>query len=129
LDGQKFQDFIKENQLNLFQDLRENIKETERTNKSRSSGKNKPTILQHDNARAHTNVATSAAVKHIKFEVLPCPFCSPDLAPSDIFLFPAHRNFSNELIPLVMKKWFREEPEVRKLVQPQRHCIEVEEHC
>jgi len=124
-----FEEFIQENQRKLFQDLRENIKETERTNKSRSSGKNKPTLLQHDNARAHTSVATSAAVEHIEFEVVPYPLYSPDLAPSDILLFPAQRNVSNELIPLVMKKWFREEPEVRKLVQPQRHCIEVEEHC
>jgi hypothetical protein len=36
---------------------------------------------------------------------------SPDLAPSDFWLFAAQRNVSNELIPLVMKKWFRGQPE------------------
>lgn len=135
LNRQKFEEFIQEYQRKLFQDLRENTKETERTNRSRSSGKNKPMLLQNDIARAHTNVATSAAVGHIEFEVVPYPLYSPDLAPSEILLFLAQRNVSNELIPLVMKKWFREQPEIfykdgfEKLVQPQRRCIEVEEHC
>jgi len=135
LNRQKFEEFIQESRRKLFQDLRENTKETERTNKSRQSGKNKPTRLQNDNVRAHTRVATSAAVQHIEFEVVPYPFYSPDLAPPDILLFAAQRNVSNGLIPLVMKKWFREQPEVfykdgfEKLVQPQRRCIEVEERC
>jgi len=94
LNRQKFEECIQENQRKLFQDVRENIKETERTNKSRSSGKNKSTLLQHDKARAHTSVATSAAVEYIEFGVVPYPFYSSDFAPSDI-LFPAQRNVSN----------------------------------
>ena len=132
---QKFEEFIQEIWRKLFQDLRENNKKTERTNKSRSSAKNKLTLFQHDKARAHTSVATSAAVEHIGFEVVPHPRYSPVLAPSDVLLFAAQRNVSNELIPFVMKKWFRKQPEVfykdwfEKLVQPYRRCIEVEEHC
>jgi len=135
LNRQKFEEFIQESRRKLFEDLRENTKETERTNKSRSSGKNKPTLLQHDNARAHTSFATSAAVEHIGFEVVPYPLYSPDLAPCDILLLAVQRNVSNELIPLVMKKWFREQPEVfykdgfEKLIQPQRRCIEVVKRC
>ena len=112
LNRQKFEEFIQENRRKLFQGLRKKTKETERTNKSRSSGKNKLTLLQHDNARAHTSIATSTAVEHVGFEVVPYPLYRPDLAPSDILLFAAQRNVSNELIPLVMKKWFRKQPEV-----------------
>lgn len=135
LNRQKFEEFIQESRRKLFQDLHENAKGTERTNKSRSSGKNKSTLLQHDNARAHTSVATSTAVEHIGFEVVPYPLYYPNLAPSDILLFAVQRNVLNELIPLVMKKWFREQPEVfykdgfEKFFQPQRRCILVEEHC
>jgi hypothetical protein len=56
---------VKINRRKSFPDLRENTKGAERMNKSRSSGKNKPTLLQHYNARAHTSVANSAAVEHI----------------------------------------------------------------
>ena len=104
LNRQNFEEFIQENRRKSFQDLRENTKETERTNKSRSSGKNKPTLLQHDNARAHTSVATSAAAEHIGFEVVPYSLYSPDLTPSDSLLFAAQRKVSDELIPRFMKK-------------------------
>jgi hypothetical protein len=39
LNRQKFEELIQENRRKLFQDLRENTKEIERTNKSRSYGK------------------------------------------------------------------------------------------
>jgi hypothetical protein len=91
LNRQKFEEFIQENRQKSFKDLRENTKETERTNKSRSSGKSKTTLLQHDNARAHTNFATSAAEGHIGFEVVPYPLYSPDLASYDILLFATKR--------------------------------------
>ena len=41
-------------------------------------------LLQHDNTRRHTSVATSVAIESTEFEVVPYPPFSPDLALSDI---------------------------------------------
>ena len=49
---------------------------------------NKNSILQHDNARPHTSRQTEAALQVMDFTTLPHPSYSPDLAPSDFFLFP-----------------------------------------
>ena len=60
-------------------------------------------LLLQDNAPAHTLQISMAAAAECGFEVLPHPPFSPDLAPSDFFLFPMlktnlrDRNFgSNE---------------------------------
>jgi histone-lysine N-methyltransferase SETMAR len=45
-------------------------------------------LLQHDNARPHTNAATRDAIQRLEFSVLPHPPYSPDLAPCDFHLFP-----------------------------------------
>jgi [histone H3]-lysine36 N-dimethyltransferase SETMAR len=45
-------------------------------------------LLQQDNAPAHTSHVAQAAVFELGYEVLPHPPYSPDLAPSDYFLFP-----------------------------------------
>lgn len=55
-------------------------------NKRRSGPK--PNILLHDNARPHTAVRTKEELKKLKFDVLPHPPYSPDLAPADFALFP-----------------------------------------
>lgn len=44
-------------------------------------------LLQHDNARPHTAVQTSATIRQLGFELIPHPPYSPDLAPSDYWLF------------------------------------------
>ena len=48
----------------------------------------KPNILLHDNARPHTAVRTKQALEKLKFDLLPHPPYSPDLAPADFALFP-----------------------------------------
>ncbi|GFR59078.1 mariner transposase [Elysia marginata] len=48
----------------------------------------KQAILHHDNARPHTSCQTEEALHKMNFEVLPHPSYSPDLAPSDFYLFP-----------------------------------------
>ena len=45
-------------------------------------------LLQQDNARVHTCKVAMAAVKRNGNKLIPHPAYSPDLAPSDFFLFP-----------------------------------------
>jgi histone-lysine N-methyltransferase SETMAR len=59
--------------------------------KSRKNGRiwRKKKILFHqDNAPVHTSVIAMAKINELKFELLPHTPYSPDLAPSDYFLFP-----------------------------------------
>ena len=51
-------------------------------------------LLQHDNARPHIAIMTKEAIQTLGWEVLPHPPYSPDLAPSDFYLF---RSLSNAL--------------------------------
>ncbi len=44
--------------------------------------------LQHDNAPPHTSVLTLALIRESDILIVPHPPYSPDLAPSDYFLFP-----------------------------------------
>jgi histone-lysine N-methyltransferase SETMAR len=73
--------------VNQFQDLCEDPKEAETMNKSCSLGI--IMLFRHDNARPPTSAATTAAVESIGFDVVPRPPYSPDLAPSDFWLFGA----------------------------------------
>lgn len=50
--------------------------------------KKKKILLHQDNARVHTCTVSMAKIMELKFELLPHPPYSPDLAPSDFFLFP-----------------------------------------
>jgi histone-lysine N-methyltransferase SETMAR len=45
-------------------------------------------LLHHDNARPHCSAQTQDAMTSLKFTVVPYPPYSPDLAPSDFWLFP-----------------------------------------
>ena len=47
----------------------------------------KRVILQHDGARPHTGKVTLNKIQELGWEVLPHPPYSPDLAPSDYYLF------------------------------------------
>ena len=65
---------------------------------------NRKKILFHqDNARVHTCLRSMAKIDELKFQLVDHPPYSPDLAPSDYFLFPnlkkwlgGQRFFSNE---------------------------------
>ena len=45
-------------------------------------------LLLHDNVPAHTSQVAMAAATECGFEILPHPPYSPDMAPSDFYLFP-----------------------------------------
>ena len=47
-------------------------------------------ILQHDNARPHVAKVVKTYLETLKWEVLPHPPYSPDVAPSNYHLFLAH---------------------------------------
>ncbi|XP_071083885.1 histone-lysine N-methyltransferase SETMAR-like [Haliotis cracherodii] len=74
----------------------------------------KGVLLQHDNARVHTCRLAVAAVKRNGFKVLPHPPYSPDLAPSDYFLFP---NLRKELCG----RHFRSDDELTTAVEGWLH--------
>src|SRR5271154_7551559 len=50
-------------------------------------------ILQHDNAPAHTSHLVLSTIHNLKYELLRQPSYSPDLSPSDYFLFPVLKDY------------------------------------
>ena len=67
---------------NFLDHLRTAFREKHRGNLS------KGILLQKDNARVHTCKVAMDAVEQNGYELLPHPAYSPDLTPSDFFLFP-----------------------------------------
>ena len=67
---------------NFLDQLRTAIREEHRGKLS------KGVLLQQDNARVHTCKVAMDAVERNGYELIPHPAYSPDLAPSDFFLFP-----------------------------------------
>jgi histone-lysine N-methyltransferase SETMAR len=53
----------------------------------------KKILFHQDNARVHTCMVAMSKLNELKFELLPHPPYSPDLAPSDFFLFPNLKKF------------------------------------
>jgi hypothetical protein len=75
---------------NQLQDLCEDTKEAETTNKLRMLGGGKLMLLQQ-NTRPHTSAATSAATGSVRFEVVPHPPYNWDLVLSEFWLFRAFK--------------------------------------
>ena len=75
-------------------------------------------VLHMDNAPSHTSRVAQAAIREAGIELLPHPPYSPDLAPSDYWLFP---NFKKALkgqkyedtseVIAAANQWFDEQPE------------------
>ena len=91
---------------NLLNQLRTAIHEKRRGKLS------KDVLLQQDNARVHTCKVAMDAVERNRYELIPHPAYSPDLAPSDFFLFPnlkkdihgLHFQSDEEVVPAV-EEW------------------------
>ena len=91
---------------NLLVQLRTVIREKHRGKLS------KGILLQQDNARVHTCKIAMDAVERNGYELKPQPAYSPDLAPSDYFLFlnlkkdiRGHHFRSNKEIVVAVEKW------------------------
>ena len=91
---------------NLLDQLRTVICETCRGKLS------KGILLQQDNARVHTCKIAMDAVERNGYELIPQPAYSPDLAPSDYFLFPNLKKDirgchfpSNEEVVAAVEEW------------------------
>ena len=68
-------------------------KNSVRTTPSLSQKIVRSTIIHHDNARPHTSLETRTALDRLGLRTLPHPPYSPDLAPSDFFLFPKLKDY------------------------------------
>lgn len=99
----------------------------------------KKILLHQDNAPSHTSVVAMAKIHELGFELLPHPPYSPDLAPSDFFLFPhlkialgGQRFSSNEEAISFVNNYFEEKNSKYYLDGLQRwehrweKCVELE---
>ena len=91
---------------NLLDQLRTAIREKRRGKLS------KGVLLQQDNARVHTCKVALDAVERNWYELIPHPAYSPDLAPSDFFLFPNLKKDirglhfrSDEEVEMAVEEW------------------------
>ncbi|GFU16048.1 histone-lysine N-methyltransferase SETMAR [Trichonephila clavipes] len=53
----------------------------------------KGVVFHQDNARPHTSLITHQKLLHLEWDTMPHPPYSPDLVPSDYYLFRSHQNF------------------------------------
>lgn len=111
-------------------------------NREKRPGLQKKKIIFHqDNAPAHTAQKTIAKISELKYELLQHPAYSPDLAPSDFWLFSHLKKFfrekrfsSNEEVIAAVEGYFAGLPEnhysdgIHKLEDRWNKCIEVEGH-
>ena len=83
---------------NLLDQLRTVIREKRRGKLS------KGILLQQDNARVQTCKIAMDAVERNGYELIPHPAYSPDLAPSDYFLFPNEKGYPWTSFPVQRRR-------------------------
>jgi len=95
-------------------------------------------VLLHDNARPHTAARTKEKIRDFGWELFDHPPYSPDLAPSDYFLFlhlkqwlGGQRFDEDEELKTAVDNWFNSQAAnfyaegLKKLVQRYEKCLEV----
>ena len=118
---------------NLLDQLDQKIRE------KRPGLSKKKIIFHHDNAPAHTSRVSMAKINELRYELLPHPPYSPDLAPSDFHLFPRLKKFlggkrfsSNDELKATVNEYFAclNESEFRTGIMALEHrwskCIDVQ---
>ncbi|GFO48833.1 transposase [Plakobranchus ocellatus] len=106
---------------------------------SPSPRKFKDSILQHDNARPHTSRQTQDALRQVELTTLQHPTYSPDLAPSDYYLFlqlkkylKGHHYDNDEEVITNIRRWYLGQSSeffadgVRQLVKRWRLCVDCD---
>ena len=91
-----------------------------------------------DNARPHTAALTMETIRNLRWDVLPHPAYSPDLAPSDFHLFGPLKDFlggrkfqSDEEVMAAVQNWTRDQTKnfyergIKKLPERWKKCIEL----
>ena len=97
----------------------------------------KLSIMHHDNARPHTSLETRTALDRLGLRTLPHPPYSPDLPPSDFFLFPKLKDYlkgnryeTDEDVKNAVHSWCRDKTAdffadgIQQVVRRWRLCIE-----
>ena len=115
-----------------LRELRENIRQQRRGKLTRG------VLLQHDNASCHTSPRTLATIQELGFEVVPHPPYSPDLAPSDYWLFGplkqhlrGRRYDTIQEVGQVVHRWLRERLEgwfadgILRLSDRYQRCVQI----
>jgi transposase len=95
-------------------------------------------LLHHNNTRSHFSAQTQDAMTSTKFTVVPHPPYSPDLAPSDLRLFPKLKetlegqHFSSDAeVEAAVRKWLSSQPEtffmdvMNKWIERFKKCVAV----
>jgi len=95
-------------------------------------------LLHHDNARPHCSAQTQDAMTSLKFTVVPHPPYSPDLAPSDFWLFPKLKemlkgqHFSSDAeAEAAVREWISSQPEtffterMNKWIEQLKKCVTI----
>ena len=90
----------------------------------------------HDNAKPHVAAQSLKKLNELGLTILPHPPYSPDLAPSDFYLFSpmksvlqGHTYCNEKDVMKVIEDWFREKPEsffadgIKKLPERWRRCV------
>jgi len=98
--------------------------------------------LHHNNARPHCSAQTQDAMTSLKFTVIPHPPYSPDLAPSDFWLFPKlqetlkGQHFSSDAeVEAAVHKCISRQPEIffmggmNKRIEWLKKCVAVKGDC
>lgn len=99
----------------------------------------KKILFHHDNAPAHSSIVAMSKIHELKFELMLHPPYSPDLAPSDYYLFPNLKKWlggkrfkSNEEVIEAVNEYFEELDEstfktgITQLEHRYEKCISVD---